>query len=548
MKNIKKYKTKIKILLIIIIILQLIYKIYVDYTKEDFFIDEIYSYGLMNNDQAFIFEREDFKNAWHTGTYFNDYITVNSDEVLNLSAVYKNQVEDVHPPLYYLLLRIAATFTINTFTKWTGLILNLIIFTLSAIVVYKIGRNLFKNSIYALLLVVLYGFSLFSMQNTSYIRMYQLLELQLLMLVYWHIKNFNKELNKKELIKLAILVITGFLTHYYYVVFAIGIYLVNMLQYIKEKQWKNILKYNLTLIISAIIAIAVFPASISHVFKGYRGKDSINKFVKTKKLKTVWTSVVAYIKLIRNNIFDLDIKYMAIFALILIPIILWKRRKLNDKIMYLVVPLLTYLFVIIKSAPFVDLRYVVSIMAFILIIIIYIIKNGLQAFIKNRKIVLVFVTILVIIYSIPTLYNKKFKYIYYENKEQIKMLEEYKTIPCIYLYNDVKITYNKFASHINYLRMLDNVYILSNDFIGGYDIDVYSNVSMAEYLEIFNMNIEDIDIDIKDILKDEDTSKGILVFSQIYNYKIMSYILEEMNLSQIDEVIRLQDVEVYLLH
>lgn len=548
MKSIKKYKTKIIILLIIIIILQLIYKIYVDYTKEDFFIDEIYSYGLMNNDQAFIFEREDFANAWHTGEYFNDYITVNSDEVFDLSTVYKNQVEDVHPPLYYLLLRIVATFTINTFTKWTGLILNLIIFVLSAIVVYKIGKNLFKNSIYALLLVILYGFSLFSMQNTSYIRMYQLLELQLLMLVYWHIKNFNKELNKKELLKLAILVITGFLTHYYYVIFAIGIYLVNILQYIKEKQWKNLLKYNLTLIISAVIAISVFPACLSHVFKGYRGKDSINKFVKTKNSKIIWTSVIAYIKLIKNNMFNLDVKYMAIFALILIPIILWKKRKLNDKIMYLVLPILTYLFVIIKSAPFVDLRYVVSIMVFISIVLIYIIKNGLQVFLKNRKIVLALVTILVIIYSIPTLYNEKFKYIYYGNKEQIERLKEYKTVPCIYLYSDVKITYNKFASHVNYLRMIDNVYILSNDFIGHYDIDVYSDVSISEYLEIFNMNIEDIDINIKDILKDKDTSKGILVFSQNYNYKIMSYILEEMKLSQIDEVAKLQDIELYLLH
>ena len=53
-------KKKIIIFLVIIILIQVLYKIYVGYHKEDFFVDELFSYGLMNYPRAYIFENEDF--------------------------------------------------------------------------------------------------------------------------------------------------------------------------------------------------------------------------------------------------------------------------------------------------------------------------------------------------------------------------------------------------------------------------------------------------------------------------------------------------------
>ena len=64
---------KTNIILILIILLQIVFKIYVDYNKEDFYIDEIYSYGLMNYKQAFIFEEPTFLENWHDQKYFDDY-------------------------------------------------------------------------------------------------------------------------------------------------------------------------------------------------------------------------------------------------------------------------------------------------------------------------------------------------------------------------------------------------------------------------------------------------------------------------------------------
>ena len=138
----KLSKKAIIISLAIIIIIQILARIYVGYKKEYFHIDEAYSYSLMNYDKIQITENDDFYDTWHTKDYYIDYLSVNSDEVWNLKPVYENQKNDVHPPLYYLLLRIAASFTIDGFTKWTGIILNIIIYVFKYLYISNIKKSI----------------------------------------------------------------------------------------------------------------------------------------------------------------------------------------------------------------------------------------------------------------------------------------------------------------------------------------------------------------------------------------------------------------------
>ena len=67
--------------------------------------DEAYSLGLASYHRTEIQENEDFYNTWHNKEYYEDYLEVDSDEQNDFSQVYENQKNDVHPPLYYLLLR-----------------------------------------------------------------------------------------------------------------------------------------------------------------------------------------------------------------------------------------------------------------------------------------------------------------------------------------------------------------------------------------------------------------------------------------------------------
>lgn len=506
----KKKKTLFIILFLVILIAQIFAKIYVDCEKSDFFIDEFYSYALMNYKIPFIFQEETFMNNWHDNSYFKDYVSIQKDEVLNIAPVYTNQVKDVHPPFYYLLLRITSTFFIDTFSKWPGLILNLIIYIFSAILVFKIAKKLFKNNWYALISLFAYGFSVFSTENTLYIRMYQLFELNLLLITYWHIKNYNTNLKLKNYMLLILLVVLGFLTHYYYILFFIGLYLIYFFNYIKNKEYKLLLKYTGTLLLAGGIILLIFPYCLSHLFLGYRGSNSIYKLF---NITNTITFIKGYLGLINSHIFvnGFSILFITLIFIKLI-LILYKYIKtkkisfnIKKELLFVTIPVIFYLLIVIRTSPFVDIRYISPIMVYILLFTIYFIQNILNNFVHNKKIVITLMSIIVLIFTIPNfIYHKGFLYIYNEQKEVFDMLKkEYRSVPCIYIYASASEMFNSFVYDYNFILQSDKVYVT----------DGITPETAPE------------------IIKNVDTSKGILIYDKEYNLpNILRFIeLKEFN-------------------
>lgn len=461
---------KIIIVLIIIILLQVIYKIYIDYHKEDFFVDELYSYGLMNYKQAFIFEEDTFINNWHTKDYFDDYLIVSKDEASDFSPVYNNQTEDYHPPFYYLLLRIASSFTIGSFTKWTGLILNIIIFIFCAITLFLIGKKIFKNNFYSILLVLCYGFSKFSTENTLFIRMYQLLELQMLLISYWGIKNYyKKSLNFKNIISLIILVVLGTLTQYYYLLFFIGICIVYIVKYIKKKQFKNLIKFILAIIIAQALVCMIFPKYSTQLFSNSK-RSSSDEVNYAEKIEDMSTKESEYLGILNENMFGFEIKYliylMIIAGIILLVVNLIRnpkqkvRFKINKRILIIIVPTIIYWLLVSLTSPYTDLRYILPIFVFIFIIIMYLLKKEVQMIIKNKTIVMTCILIICLIYTASFLIPTELKYQYTSSKEKIENISKYKNIPCIYMYAHTDVLTNTFIMNLNYVRQFENVYIM----------------------------------------------------------------------------------------
>lgn len=104
-------------LIIIFIIIQTIFYIIAGFNKEYLHIDEAYSFGLTHYDKVEIQENSDFFDNWHTKEYYNKYLSMQKDEVGDFKPVYENQKNDVHPPVYYLLLKAFMNFNIRTFFK-----------------------------------------------------------------------------------------------------------------------------------------------------------------------------------------------------------------------------------------------------------------------------------------------------------------------------------------------------------------------------------------------------------------------------------------------
>lgn len=499
-KTMNKLKdNKTIILLIAIILLQIIINVYAAAKREDYHIDEYYSYGLIHYDNAFIMYNEDFYNNWHNNEYFKDYLTINEQEKFDFSTVYTNQVKDVHPPLYYFLLRLACSFNTGEFSKWPGIILNIIISVGVTIVIYLICSKLFKNSYWALLVCLVNTMCIATVQSVIFIRMYELFTLNVLLLIYWHINNNKQKLNTKNLALLAVLVLTGFLTHYYYSIIVASIYFIHIIRFIKEKQWKEWLKYTATIAIAVLIAIIIFPYCIEHIFFGYRGEETIKNFL---SIDGYLEGIQGYLKIFNDNILNgyINIVFGLITGLCIVNIVkkFIKKDKgttTNFDIKYIAIPAIVYFAIIAIACKYQDFRYIIPIVPLVIITIIYIIQD-LSLDLFNAKITLVITSIICIAFcctNIPKYGNN------------------------IYTAKGVNDNINDIINIIQnrtFIVALRKVDVSNNKFM-----ETYGIISKLE--ETYVLDAKSVDLQtLQEALKDKDISNGVIIMIRAHEAKV----------------------------
>lgn len=459
--TIRKNQNRITIILLIaIILLGVVYRIYLGNEKAYLQIDEGYSYGLMNYNKVDIIANEDFYNTWHSSEYYKDYLSISSEEAKDFLPVYENQKNDVHPPFYYLLLRIASSFTIDSFSKWTGIALNIIIYIVSTILIYLIANRIFKNKIYGLLIALINSFSISALETTIFIRMYALNALNLLIISYLHILYLNKDkLTWKELVTMSIFIIIGSLTHYYYLVFLFVLYVMYMISYLSKKNVKDAIKYTGMMVTSAVISLAIFPYSFVHIFMGYRGTGAISNL---EKIEQMWSSLGAYLRIINNSTFNgILVLFVIIVAIILLYKIV-KNKKItiefkNKEFWLMFLPTILYFILISLVSPYQEIRYIMPVCPFILISGFYLLKVSCEKVISKKQTFTVLNILFVIMLLFPKLANIEVSYLYKSYKQTVNIIEENHNIPMLYVLN---LNNNRFLDDLYLYSKIDNSYIL----------------------------------------------------------------------------------------
>lgn len=579
-------KIKEKTIIVIILIIQTIIFVIAGINKSYIHMDEAYSLGLTNYNKVEIQQNEDFYNTWHNKEYYEDYLSVNDNEKNNFLPVYENQKNDVHPPLYYLFLRIAMQFNIGSFSKWPGIILNIIIYLFITIFMYLILRKLFAKSensqIKSAFLALISSLTLASINNAIYIRMYALSSLNILITTYLHLKLAEKKGNNyKLLVAIGISALVGSLTHYYYLFYLAMLFIMFVIKYLKEKEYKELAKYIITMIIAGILSLIIFPYSIKHMFFGYRGKGAINSLL---NISEFFIKICQYILIINVYAFNNILFILVVFILGIIIYKKIKKIKLIEKnkyIKYILYPTIFYFLLVAMSAPWIELRYMMPICSIIFILIMYLLIMLLKNIVKEKTLNIIVILIALLMFIMPFISNqiidisvgKKFKYeqenaysskqeiveklksesnipinifskftdasiddtllfiknfriepeVLYSNKHKItEMIEkEYKNLPTLYLFNS------------NNNRFLD-------------DILLFAKINKSYIAKDIECNSQNI----KQIMKDKDTSHGILVFindGQEKDEKI-EIIKETFGFEQTTYLQRLNACDLYYIH
>ena len=455
-------KKAIKYLIIIILILIGI-RVYFGYQKEDFFMDETFSYTLMNMKEGagMIQTAPEFNNIWISGDKIKNMLVVSKDEVLRYDIVYYNQTQDVHPPLYYFLLHTASALSFGNFTKWTGIILNIIIFVGICAVLYIIGKKIFKSTIWAFVLVAIYGVSTGAIFSTLFIRMYELLILFVLLYLNKIIDILkmnvieNKNISKKDIIQLVTIFVLGMLTHYHFIIISVLISLVLfIIMLFKKVKISRICTYVGINILGLLIYSAIYPSFYTHMFGTQRGTESTGNLL----------NLADYADRIKRGINVFDVNIFGEVGKIIIPIfILFITLAVIKKILenglkkveekdgkkeetecidkyilgIVIISTIIYFMLVGKIVPFMSIRYFLIIVPLIHIVLVYIFKFVMETLVKKEILRISMVVIIILGYMLISLtVAEKNEFLYKGSNNMYKEIEKTGVKDYIYYYNN----------------------------------------------------------------------------------------------------------------
>ena len=519
----KTSKKEIIIVAIAIIVQTLIF-IVVGMNKAYIHMDEGFSMGLTNYDKIKIQMNDDFYDTWHTKDYYEDYLIINEDEKFDFSPVYINQKNDVHPPLYYFLLRVAMSFHVGRFSMWSGIILNMIIYAGITLFMYLIIKKLLEDTENVLeksiVLAVFSSITIASLTNLVYIRMYALSTLNIVITAYLHMRLYEiKEENYKLLTAIGLSALVGSLTHYYYLFYLVVLFIMFTIKYLKEKRYKEFGKYFEALAVAGILSILIFPFSIQHMFFGYRGQGALSNL---SNIMTAFKGIVTYLFIMNRYGFN-NILFFVLVSMIVI--VIYKRMRgieifsgRNRYVKYMLLPSFFYFLLVSISSPWKTLRYVLPICGLSFILVFYYLYVLLKNIVSKKALNRIFAIIFIVMFIMPMWLHIPIQELYTDRAEIVEKLSNELNLPTIY------------AMRSNGNRFLDDIYLFSK-------ID---ESYIARDIEYTKENVQKI-------FENKDISKGIIGFinTQQNNKEILENICEATNLEKWKHLKRLNACDVY---
>lgn len=367
--------------------------------------------------------------VWKTREEAKDYITVAANERFNYISVYYNQARDVHPPLYCILNHTVCSLFPDTFSKYFFFSISLVFFVGACFVIRNILKLLDKEKI-VIPTVLLYGLSIGAISTVIYARMYMLLAFFTLAYFYLTLKIYksNFKMTKKTKVLLGATTILGFLSQYYFCIFALGCFVVMIALMIKEKQWQELKSYILTHVISALIGILVYPICIYQIFFSYRGIGAAGAN------GVYFEGLAKFIELLLKA-YSLPI-IIGVVALVIFTVwYIYKFIKSKEKgyLLLLIIPTLLSILVIAKISPYRELRYLYGTLPVLSILIALGLYSIVNTTIKNKKIGMTILVVIISIVSIYGLVTKEPEHLYKGYSNYLKIAEENSEDPFVYI-------------------------------------------------------------------------------------------------------------------
>ena len=401
--------------------------------KKGYHGDEFFTFILANHtysDTNSIFVQVKDETSYTGKELWDEFLYVNDGNRFDYKNVWENQIHDVHPPLYYVIVHTVSSIFPGLSVKKTGIMVNALLGVVvfwQMVRIFELLRLKRRNAvILAAAFILSCGFIDYAVM---FIRMYALLAvwMNLLILVFLRYPPEDKSGTPYYLLFGAAL-IGGMLTQYYFIIFAFFTCLLYAGYVIKNRNWKKLIASLATAGISFLIAYLIFPSMIDHIFFGTRGQQAFENVSSSGLIRNLWI----FIDQINVNIFG-GLLVVLLAILFCLAIVLSGKNEKAD--MYpgplLIIPVILYVIVVAKIAPYQTLRYCISCMG-----VLYAGVMGLLIGMADRvsKTAYRYVLVLAIL-MLFTGYRKEPVNMYADEEAKCSMIQTNAALPCAYIYD-----------------------------------------------------------------------------------------------------------------
>ncbi len=517
--HLEKIKPLLKIIIthgLILYIVFFIIMVFLISKKQDYHMDEIFSYGLSNHYGGITLSIEDGYRYDDPEAVYMDYMTVDPSHRFDYVNVWQNQRMDTHPPFYYVLLHTICSFFPGVYSRWFAGSINIIFSLLTLFVLRKLSLGLTENNrILTEVISIIFVLSNGIWNAVLFFRMYVMAMFFIVLLTYIYTIQLNEKQSHFE-IKVFLLSVAGALTHYYNIIFIAVIAFVYAWILLHQKNHADLKRLVITELCAGTVSVIIFPWMLKHFFKSDRGREATDnllfhpdEFIDRFK---------SFISIVDKQLCGSVLLYFLIWSslILLFIIISNNRQKLNTVIYYrislLLIPTVTFFLIVSKSAPFRTFRYIIPIYPIIIcgmICMLYLF--GKKCGIKAINAVLAFVSAVIIVNG--------FKYADLSalGSDAVSKLEKtnaYSNCDCLFIYKGKWELLGSWLEVRNYNSVTflsqDNTDILQ-------DLDIKNN---SDLIVMVTDNCRDVNSELLDAYPDlnETETVGHYGFATTYYY------------------------------
>ncbi len=432
-----------KVFVYMILFISLLVNIWFGFQKAGFHEDEYYTYYSSNRSLG-LYQPD---REWQVRQTILDEFAVKEGEGFNYGLVKLVQSWDVHPPIYYYLFHTACSITPGLFTKWSGLVVNLISFVISFIVFWLLMRRLGVPYYVQIMTLIFWGINPMTISCNMLIRMYALLTVAIFLCAFVHVRLMQEYYDYEGSVKtfitmylLPMMVVSylGFLVQYFYLFFFVSIgFAYTMWLIFANKDIKNAAIYVCSCVVSLGLAVITYPASLSHMFGGYRGSDASGSLF---DLQNTGIRLSFFVGLLNDFVFGGGLLFAVLFVIIALMAIMIKNkkhRKIRSEAIVLGIGALGYFLLTAKAALLVGSasnRYEMPIYG-IIIMLVFWDAHFVMEIIDNKSYLYGFTAVMAAFLLKGLFSDQNVLFLYTEDTAKIQYAEENKAEVAIVMFN-----------------------------------------------------------------------------------------------------------------